>query len=80
MSFTMLTTVRFPYVVPLSQLDCQTDYMTTVAGQHKSKEYLAINPSATVPSMVDGDLFLTESNSILRKSQTTSTHNHLITS
>ncbi|RVX74725.1 hypothetical protein B0A52_01002 [Exophiala mesophila] len=34
-------------------------------GEHKSPEYMKINPNATVPAAVDGDLHLTESNSIL---------------
>jgi glutathione S-transferase len=34
-------------------------------GQHKSPEYLAINPHGTVPSLVDGDLKLTESSAIV---------------
>ena len=38
------------------------DYFT---GQHKSPEYLKINPSATIPAAVDGDLAITESNAIL---------------
>ena len=36
------------------------------AGQHKSEEYSKINPMSTVPSAVDGDLTLTESNAILQ--------------
>ena len=38
------------------------DYFT---GAHKSPEYMKINPSATVPAAVDGDLAITESNAIL---------------
>lgn len=38
------------------------DYFT---GQHKSAEYMKINPSATVPAAVDDDLVITESNAIL---------------
>ena len=38
------------------------DYFT---GQHKSPEYLKINPGATIPSAVDGDLKITQSNAIL---------------
>jgi glutathione S-transferase len=33
--------------------------------QQKAPDYLKINPNATIPSMVDGDLTLWESNSIL---------------
>lgn len=38
------------------------DYFT---GQHKSAEYVALNPNASVPALVDGDLVLWESNAIL---------------
>lgn len=36
------------------------------AGAHKSPEYKKINPHATVPSAVDDDLVITESNAILQ--------------
>lgn len=39
------------------------DYFT---GQHKSPEYLKVNPNGTVPAAVDDDLFITESNAILQ--------------
>jgi glutathione S-transferase len=39
------------------------DYFT---GAHKGPEYLKINPHATVPSAVDDDLTITESNAILQ--------------
>ena len=39
------------------------DYFT---GAHKVEPYLSINPNASVPSMVDGDLVLWESNAILQ--------------
>jgi glutathione S-transferase len=39
------------------------DYLT---GAHKGPEYLKINPHATVPSAVDDDLTITESNAILQ--------------
>ncbi len=35
-------------------------------GEQKSPEYVAVNPMATIPAMRDGDLVLTESNSILQ--------------
>jgi len=35
-------------------------------GEQKSAEYLKVNPMATLPAMRDGDLTLTESNSILQ--------------
>ena len=35
-------------------------------GEHKSAEYLALNPNATMPTMKDGDFILWESNTILQ--------------
>lgn len=35
-------------------------------GEHKSRDYLAINPNGLVPSLVDGDLRLWESNAIMQ--------------
>ena len=34
-------------------------------GQHKSPDYLAINPNGKVPALVDGDTKLWESNAIM---------------
>ena len=39
------------------------DYFT---GEHKGAEYLKINPCATMPAAVDGELYITESNAILQ--------------
>jgi glutathione S-transferase len=35
-------------------------------GEHKSPDYLKINPNGTVPSAIDGDCTITESNAILQ--------------
>jgi glutathione S-transferase len=35
-------------------------------GAHRSPEYLAINPNGAVPTLVDGDLVLTESRAIMQ--------------
>ena len=35
-------------------------------GEHKSPEYLAINPNGAVPTLVDGDLVLSESRAIMQ--------------
>lgn len=37
-----------------------------MAGEHRSKAFLAINPNGQVPVLVDGDFALAESNAILR--------------
>jgi len=35
-------------------------------GEHKSPEYLALNPNGAVPTLVDGELVLTESRAIMQ--------------
>ncbi len=35
-------------------------------GEHKNPEYLALNPNGAVPTLVDGDLVLTESRAIMQ--------------
>jgi glutathione S-transferase len=35
-------------------------------GEHKSAEYLALNPNGAVPTLVDGDFVLTESRAIMQ--------------
>jgi glutathione S-transferase len=37
-----------------------------MVGQHMSSEYLAVNPNHQVPTLLDGDLKIHESNAILR--------------
>lgn len=40
-------------------------YINYFTGEHKSPDFVKINPNATVPAATDGDLTLTESNAIL---------------
>ena len=40
--------------------------MDFAKGEHKSPEYLAINPNGAIPALVDGDLTLTESRAIMQ--------------
>jgi glutathione S-transferase len=49
----------------LMKLDYEYNYINYFTGEHKSADFVKINPHATVPAAVDGDLKLTESNSIL---------------
>lgn len=42
------------------------NHVNYFTAEHKSDEYKKINPCATVPAAVDGDLKLTESNAILQ--------------
>jgi glutathione S-transferase len=46
--------------------DYNQNFINYFEGEHKSESYMKINPHATVPSATDGDLTLTESNSILQ--------------
>jgi glutathione S-transferase len=41
--------------------DFNQNYINYFAGEHKSEEYSKINPHATVPAAIDGDLTITES-------------------
>ena len=47
-------------------LKVEVDYLDLFKGQHKTPEYLAINPNGMVPALVDGDLTLWESNAIIQ--------------
>jgi glutathione S-transferase len=51
----------------IKHLDLRVDIETVnlPAGAHKEPAYLAINPNGKVPSLVDGDRILWESNAIL---------------
>ncbi|WP_437906394.1 glutathione S-transferase family protein [Sorangium sp. So ce327] len=44
----------------------ETILVDFATGAHKSQDYLAINPNGLVPSLVDGDLRLWESNAIMQ--------------
>lgn len=71
----MYTLYHFPYsqharrVVSLLEeagLQYQLSHVDMAQGAHRSAEYLAINPNHQVPTLVDGDVKLHESNAILR--------------
>lgn len=53
----LLETAKLPYDVR---------HVDMAQGQHMSAEYRAINPNHQVPTLLDGDLTLHESNAILR--------------
>jgi glutathione S-transferase len=66
---------HFPYsqharrVVSLMEeasLPYESRYVDMGKGAHQSAEYLAINPNHQVPTLVDGDITIHESNAILR--------------
>jgi glutathione S-transferase len=47
--------------LPLEELP-----LNLARGEHKRPEYLALNPNGAVPTLVDGDLVLTESRAIMQ--------------
>jgi glutathione S-transferase len=66
---------HFPYsqharrVVSLmveANLEYELRHVDMGKGEHRSAEYLAINPNHQVPTLIDGDIKIHESNAILR--------------
>ena len=47
-------------------LDYRTEIVDLQSGAHMAPDYLAINPNHQVPTLVDGDIKIHESNAILR--------------
>jgi glutathione S-transferase len=71
----MYTLYHFPYsqharrVVSLmveADLAYELRHVAMDKGEHRSTEYLAINPNHQVPTLIDGDVKIHESNAILR--------------
>jgi glutathione S-transferase len=48
------------------ELDLEEKRLDFTKGEHKNPEYLALNPNGAVPTLVDGDLVLTESRAIMQ--------------
>jgi glutathione S-transferase len=53
-------------VIDHLKLDVETVYHDFLAGELRSPEYLALNPNGSVPTLVDGDFVLWESNAIMQ--------------
>jgi len=49
-----------------AKLDHDLRNVAMDAGEHRSSEYLQINPNHQVPTLIDGDIKIHESNAILR--------------
>jgi glutathione S-transferase len=49
-----------------ADLEYELRHVAMDKGEHRSAEYLAINPNHQVPTLVDGDVRIHESNAILR--------------
>ncbi|CAA0099509.1 Glutathione S-transferase GstB [BD1-7 clade bacterium] len=47
-------------------LDVEVEYLDLAAGDTQQPGYMALNPNAMVPTLVDGDLTLWESNAIIQ--------------
>ena len=71
----MYVLYHFPYsqharrVVSLmveADLDYELRHVAMDKGEHRSAEYLAINPNHQVPTLIDGDVKIHESNAMLR--------------
>ena len=53
-------------VVNHTGIDVEIEYLDLFAGDTRRPEYTALNPNAMVPTLVDGDLNLWESNAIMQ--------------
>ncbi len=53
-------------VVHHTGIDVDIEYLDIFAGDTHQTDYLALNPNAMVPTLVDGDLTLWESNAIIQ--------------
>jgi glutathione S-transferase len=47
-------------------IDLEEERLDFTKGEHKSPEYLGLNPNGAVPTLVDGDYVLTESRAIMQ--------------
>lgn len=57
---------RVRLVAAVLDLRLQEKNLDFAKGEHKSPEYLALNPNGAVPTLVDGDFVLTESRAIVQ--------------
>lgn len=57
---------RVQALLEVANLPYELSHVSFETGQHKSTEYTAINPNQQVPTLVDGDIKIYESNAMLR--------------
>ena len=57
---------RARLTVAVLGIDVEEKLLDFSKGEHKSPEYLALNPNGAVPTLVDGDFVLTESRAIMQ--------------
>ncbi len=58
-------------------LDIEIEYLDLFSGEHKQPQYVSLNPNAMVPTFIDGDISLWESNAIIQHLAETSGTNGL---
>jgi glutathione S-transferase len=57
---------RVRIVAAAAGIELEEQSLDFAKGEHKSPEYLAINPNGAVPALVDGDFILTESRAMMQ--------------
>ena len=57
--------IRVRWTLQELEVDFEAVFVNMLAGEHKSLDYLKVNPAGKVPALVDGDLVLTESVAIV---------------
>lgn len=57
---------RVRFTAAVLGLELEEKLLDFAKGEHKNPEYLALNPNGAVPTLIDGDLVLTESRAIMQ--------------
>jgi glutathione S-transferase len=57
---------RARFTAAVLGIELEEQKLDFAKGEHKSPEYLALNPNGAVPTLVDGDFVLTESRAIMQ--------------
>jgi glutathione S-transferase len=57
---------RVRFTAAVLGIELEEKKLDFAKGEHKSPEYLALNPNGAVPTLVDGDFVLTESRAIMQ--------------
>ena len=57
--------IRVRWTLQELEVDFEAVFVNMLTGEHKSPDYLKVNPAGKIPALVDGDLVLTESVAIV---------------